>query len=203
MSVNNLAYNYGYAYPQSHVGHYDRNCCNPCGQPVRYGPCQPVCQPINPCPTVSYITTIPTGTTIASGAAAPTGTVTPIIGYSPTPSTNLGNITLNATNGQFTIPISGRYIISAFIGFVETATTIIGGTRQVYIYKVDGTTSSLTLLAEDSRNAVTTGNTYASIATTADLNAGDRIFIAATQNNTAAIAVTTTTDGRLAITRLC
>ena len=206
MSVNNSPYNYGCVYPQSY---YNRAYCNPCNNPCS-NPCQPIqcapipCQPvINQCPNVSYITSIPTGTVIPSGAAAPIGTVTPILGYSPVPSTSIGGITLNATNGQFTVPIVGRYIITAFIGFVETPTTIIGGTRQLYIYKVDGTTGALTLLAEDSRNAVTTGNTYISIATTADLNAGDRIFVAATQNNTAAIPVTTTTDGRFTITRLC
>lgn len=205
MSSCNFPFNYGYYYPQNY---YNKNCNSPCQpaacQPASCLPYQP-CQPCNPCPTISYITTIPTANTIPNGPAAPAGTVTPIIGYSPIPSTNIGNIVLNGTNGQFTVPICGRYIITAMIGFVETSITIVGGTRQLYIYKVDGTTGSLTLLAEDSRNAVITGNTYVSIATTADLNPGDRIFLAATQNNTGTgtPSVTTTTDGRFTISRLC
>lgn len=197
MSSNNYPYNYGY-FPC-----YSKNSCyNPC-QPIQCTPVVYSQPPTNHCPAVSFITNITTGTVVPAGAGAPTGTITPILGYSVTPSTNVGGIIVNAINGQFTVPQSGRYVITAFIGFIETTTSIVGGTRQVYIYKVDGTTNALTLLAEDSRNAVTTGNTYVSIATTADLNSNDRIFVAATQNNTAAISVTTTTDGRFTLTRLC
>jgi hypothetical protein len=211
MSCNNFPFNYYYNRNQCHNPCQQSQCHNPCQQQLQQLQCHDPCRqqiqcpnPCNPCPAVSYITTIPTPTpNIPSGLPAPTGTVTPIIGFSPTPSTNIGGITLNGTNGQFTIPVTGRYVITAFVGFVETPTTVAGGTRQLYIYKVDGTTGALTLLAEDSRNAVITGNTYISIATTADLNPGDRVFIAATQSNTAGTPINTTTDGRFTITRLC
>ena len=85
------------------------------------------------------------------------------------------SIILNIATGQFTVPIAGRYLITAFIGFADSGTAAAGsGTRQFYIYKIDATTSVVTLLAEDSRNAVVTGNTYISITTVTDANANDR-----------------------------
>lgn len=111
-------------------------------------------------------------------------------------------IILNTATGQFIVPSVGRYLITGFIGFAEAGTGGAGvGTRQFYIYKIDGTTGTITLLAEDSRNAVTSGNTYISLSTVADLNANDRIYFAVGQNSL--VALSTTIDGRFTINRLC
>lgn len=110
-------------------------------------------------------------------------------------------ITLNTVTGQFTIPTNGYYLITAFVGFADAGTAGQGvGTRQLYIYKIDGTTNTVTLLAEDSRNAVTSGNTYISIATVAEFSPNDRLYFAVGQNSL--VALSTTTDGRFTITRI-
>lgn len=118
------------------------------------------------------------------------------------PIININNtIMLNTTNGQFMVPITGRYLITGFIGFIETVSSSGVGTRQFYIYKVDATTTAITLLSEDSRNAVVNGNTYISITTIADLNVNDKIYFAASQNSL--VDLSTTTNSRFAINRLC
>jgi len=141
-------------------------------------------------------TPIPVGST-----TIPAGTVTVITGFTGTPTTNIGGITVNAGTGQFTVPIAGRYTISAFVTF--DAPTGFGsvGTREVYIYKIDATTSIISLFASDSRNAVATGQTSVTVSTIADLKAGDRIFFAAAQNS--GTTITTTTNNRFVISRTC
>ncbi len=193
MSVYNFPFNCGYNYPQN-------TCCN--------NSCGPI---VEPCPTVSYITGIANATQIPANTSSQNN-ITTIIGYS-IPTTNIGGIVISPNNGQFTIPINGRYIITIFIGFVEsimangTPVSTSPATRQVYVYKISNSISAPTLLMEDSKNATysvsSAVNTYISIATTADLTAGDRIFVAASQTNVNNITISTTTDGRFTITRLC
>lgn len=181
------------------------NVCNPCNN--NCNPCNNVC---NPCPNVTFITNPATATTITSNPVGtaptpipagstviPAGTVVPITGFSGTPIVNCGGITVNSGTGQFTIPISGRYIISGSVIFSPNAT----GTREVYIYRVSGTSGIISLLASDSRNATAVGTTNVTVTTTADLLAGDRIFFAATQNSGSSI--TAQIDSRYSITRVC
>ena len=197
MSACNIPFNHGYNYSQNTC--YKNVCNNSCG-PI-----------MEPCPTVSYITGIANATQIPANTSLQNN-ITTIIGYS-IPTTNMGGIVISPNNGQFTIPINGRYIITVFIGFVESImangnpVSTSPATRQIYIYKISNSISAPTLLTEDSKNATysvsSVVNTYISIATTADLTAGDRIFVAASQTNVNNITIPTTTDGRFTITRLC
>jgi len=82
------------------------------------------------------------------------------------------------------------------VAFAANAT----GTRELYIYKVDGSTGVISLIASDSRNAATIGTTNITLTTVADLKANDRIFIAASQSSGAPL---NTTEARIAIVRLC
>ncbi|AZL89950.1 hypothetical protein QKC54_gp0214 [Megavirus baoshan] len=187
--------------------------CQPICQPV----CQPACLPA-PCPVpcppapivVEYSTTAPTATTIPSGTVGvaptpipagstviPAGTVTVISGYSAVPTKNVGGITLNTTTNQFTLPLAGRYLISSYIGISANSV----GTRESYIYRVNGTTGVISLITSDSRNATAVGPTYITLTTEDRFNAGDRIFFAVTQNSGSVL--TTTADNRFTITRLC
>ncbi len=186
--------------------------CNPCPSPCNpCNPCNPCppCNPCSPCATIAYITnaqtqtTIPTGTVgvaptpIPAGSTViPAGTVTPLTGFTGNPSTNCGGITVNPSNGQFTIPCAGRYTLSIFVGFSANAV----GTREVYIYRIDASTGVISLLVSDSRNATSVGPTNVTISTSVDLNANDRIFFAVTQNSGSTL---TTTETRAAIVRLC
>lgn len=214
--------------------------CNPCPQPCN--PCQPVynyCQPCPapcpaPCPTpcpapcppcpprcpdITYVTgpsttgiVIPTGgTPIPVGSTiVPAGSVTVITTFAAAPTTNVGGIAVN--NGQFIIPIAGRYDISGTVCLDVPANSVIpaGSTFTLYIYKVDVTTGVITLLAANTAPFTGAGTTPTVIttscsnaATTADLAAGDRVFFAVTQNTGLATVTTSTTAGRFAITRLC
>ena len=184
-------------------------CYNPCQtqcQTPCYNPCPPACPPPCPpiCPTVTYVaspatvTTVPSGgTPIPIGATTITG-VTPITGFTGTPTTNIGGITVNPATGQFTIPIAGRYLLSAFVAFAPNS---FGGTRDVYIYKIDGSTGVITLLAANTTPGNTSITSYNTVTTFDNLQVGDRIFFAATQNSGA--PVTVTTESRFGITRLC
>lgn len=169
-------------------------CANPCVTPC-VAPCPPI-EPCPPCPTVAFIATTPVGTSIPTGSSVSlSGTPTPITSLSP--NTNIGNIGINTVNGQLTVPIAGRYIITSYIDFPANAT----GTRESYIYSVSGVNNILTLLAYDSRNATSVGSTNISISTTANLNAFDRIYFAATQSS--GTTLTTLTDSRFTIVRVC
>ncbi|XWV25515.1 hypothetical protein QJ856_gp0242 [Tupanvirus deep ocean] len=235
-----------YGYPGTYCGtsYYNKTCCNPCKPQCvckpKCNPCQYVCQPqcpqpcvvtcpqpcipnpppcpqpCPPCPTVAYVTNIPTATTVVSGGAAipvgtviapgtttvPAGTVTVINGFTGAATTNVGGITAN--NGFFTIPIAGRYVISANTCFAAVATVLATDVRELYIYRVDALSGVVTLLAVDSRTPIAGQPTCINLATVADLNVGDRVFVAARQiNGGTGAAVDTTTTGRLAITRVC
>jgi hypothetical protein len=142
-------------------------------------------------------TTIPAGTT-----TVPAGTVTVITGYTGTPTTNIGGITQN--NGFFTVPVNGRYVISANVCFSSVTTVTSTDSRVLYIYRVDAITGLVTLLAVDSRTPIAGSPTCINLATDADLAAGDRIFVAATQTNATGASVDTVAGtGRIAITRVC
>jgi hypothetical protein len=194
--------------------------CNPC-YTTCYTACQPACTQVCPapcpapqCPPVSYITNaatptnipsggtvIPVGTTIGTGiTTVPAGTVTVINGYTGAPSTNSGGVIAN--NGFFTIPVAGRYQVSADVCFDTVATTLASDLREVTIYKVDNATGLVTLQAIDSRVPIATVPTCVNIATTVDFAANDRVFIAARQTNgAAAIIPTVALVGRVSITR--
>lgn len=186
------------------------NSCNPC-QTVG-NPCQTVC---NPCPNVTFIATAPTATTITPSPVLPAplpqippnttnpavAGVIPLTGFTAI-STNCGGISFNTSNGQFTVPIAGRYDISGMVGFVES-TNPPTGLRSFSIYRIDASTGIISLLASDTRAPVANGNTYISLSTVADLRAGDRIFFTASQNQTSQANLLTTTDTRVAITRIC
>jgi hypothetical protein len=164
---------------------YYRNdrCQTPQCNNLCYNYCQPACPPsATPCPvlydiTGSSSTTIPSGTVGVApplippaSTSIPIGsTLTPIIGFTATPTVNIGGISYNNTNGQFTMPITANYLISAYIGITANAI----GTREVYIYKVDGNTGVISLVVSDSRNATATGVTYVTLTTNVYLNVGD------------------------------
>ncbi|AGC01714.1 hypothetical protein H012_gp751 [Acanthamoeba polyphaga moumouvirus] len=175
--------------------------------------CPPVCPPTPPIPpppiVVEYATTTPSGTPIPTSPVGvpptpipvgstviPAGTVTVISGYSPTPTRNVGGITLNTTTNQFTIPLAGRYLITSFIGITANPT----GVRESYIYRVSGTTGVISLIASDSRNATDVGATFINLTTEDYFQAGDRIFFAVAQNSGAVLS--TTSNSRFTITRL-
>jgi hypothetical protein len=192
-----------------------QSCVVACPSPYVVA-CPPACPPTVTCPTVSYITNIATATPVFSGGTSipvgtiipagtttvPAGTVTVINGYTGSPSSNVGGILAN--NGFFTIPISGRYVISANICFASVASVVSTDIRELYIYKVDALTNVVSQIAVDSRTPIAGSQTCINVATVADLLAGDRIFIAARQTNTAGVTIdTVATTGRLAITRVC
>lgn len=196
------------------------NCCNPCstGSYIAYNQCTPttnygvtcnpcnVNNPCNPCPNVTYIANpatatvalattptvvnpIPIGSTIITG-------VTPITGFTGTPTSNCGGITVTPSTGQFTIPIAGRYLLSANVIFNANA---IAGSDQVYIYRIDATTGVISLLSSGSQISTINIPNRISVSTFADLNPGDRIFFAVTSSN----GSTVDTSSRFGITRLC
>lgn len=177
--------------------------CNPC---VTIPPTttQPIACPPHP---ITYITTvilavaIPTdGIPIPPGSTTiPANTVTVITGYNPIPTTNVGGIILDSTNGQFAVPASGRYFVSGTLSFSTNGAT---GTITFYIYRQDGTTNIINLLAANTIPASANISTYNTVTTSAELNTGDRIFFAVTQNTGAPIS-TTTINNRFVITRVC
>lgn len=196
----------------------NNNCCNPC-TPV-CNPCTPVCNPcpipiVNPCPPVALImepgavtavpsggNAIPLGTVIPpSSTAVPAGTVTVITGLTAPPITNIGGITQN--NGFFTIPLSGRYIVSATATFATPASVAAGDYRQLFIYRTAAGTGAVSLLATVSSVPVTAAPTSLNAATSADLNIGDRIFFAAIQTSADLSAINVNLSSRYAITRTC
>jgi len=189
--------------------------CQPC-QPPCLVACPVPCPPAPACPAVSFVSGIATGTPIVAGGTpipvgtiiapgtttVPAGTVTVINGFTGSPTTNVGGVIAN--NGFFTAPIAGRYVIAANVCFASVATVTATDIRELYIYRVDALTGIVTQLAVDSRTPVAGSPTCVNIATVADLNAGDPIFIAARQTNaTSTIIDTVSTVGRLAITRVC
>ena len=211
---------------------YNRNCCYSTCNNLSYNPCntqcanicqpqlcQPLCQPIcPPCPTVVFIsntatvTSIPSGgTLIAPGTTIPAGSttvpansVTVIAGFTGTPTTNTGGV-INS-NGFFLIPISGRYVITGNVCFSVPATVAPGDFRELILYRVDATTGLVTQLAIDSRVPLSNLPTCINLSTNADLNAGDRVFLAARQVtvvNGLPVAINANADGRIAITRVC
>ncbi len=205
---------------------YCKTNCNPCStvvcQPQYTQQCVVACPPVCPtpcppvCPNVTFIsgiatattipaggTFIPVGTTIAAGTTTvPAGTVTVITGYTGTPTTNIGGITQN--NGFFTVPVAGRYVLAANVCFASVTTTTATDSRVLYLYRVAADTGLVTLLAVDSRSPITGSPTCINLATDADLNAGDRIFVAATQTNATGVTVDTVAGtGRIALTRIC
>lgn len=208
---NMSCYNNSYYGCNPYYSRYYNSYCQPqnCCQPFSYYP--PPCPTPPVCTQVAYIIGAPTPTTIPSNTVGtaptlipvgsttiPAGTVNPIIGYTAVPTTNIGGVTVNTTNGQFTIPAAGRYIITGYFGFSSNAV----GSRELYVYKIDGTTGVISLLALDSRNAVTTTGepTNITITTAWSFNASDRVFFAATQNSGSSL--TTTTDSQVSIVRI-
>lgn len=115
------------------------------------------------------------------------------------PINNSNIITLS--NGQFTIPISGQYLITTYIGFDDSTTD--NGTRQLYIYKINESSGVTTLVSSNNRNATTGYNTYISIATVVDITANDKIYFAISQVNSTTTTLSTMPDARFEINRLC
>lgn len=207
-------------YPNSYYSYYAYPCATAC-QPSQCNSCPVPCTPCNscdrsvcnlnnscavptPCPAVSYITTITSNTTVptstASAALPQYPSNTTILAYN-TPTTNVGCIVLNGTTGRFTVPIAGRYSISAFIGFLETATTPVVGQRLVDLVRVDASTNTASVIVSDSRNATSYGPTYTTLSTIVDLRANDSILVSVAQNSGS--VVTLATNSRLAISRIC
>lgn len=204
---------YTYGQGQCNPCSYYRNdckpqCCIPQCNNLCYSYCQPpACPPVcGPC-SVAYDTVSTTSTAIPTtanpviippGNTSYVGLVTPITGFTGTPITNIGGVTYNNTTGQFTIPSAGYYSISTNVGFSANSTT---GTRELYIYKVDGVSGAITLLASDSRNAASVGATYITLTTTAYFNTGDRVFVGANQSS--GISLPTVSNNRFTLIKIC
>ena len=180
------------------------------------------------CPTVSVITTatapfaVPT-TPIGKApipipenatSIPPGSTIIRITGATllTRPEINSGGIKYNKNNGQFTVPLTGRYIITAFLSFaglIANAMGVgilsIGDIRDVYIYRVHSATGIISLLAADSRDTVSHGPLRVTVTVTTNLNAGDHIFFAVSQNTGATINIFSTSDpaNLFSITRIC
>jgi hypothetical protein len=147
-------------------------------------------------------TSIPAGTVIAPGTTTvPTNTVTVINGYTGPTITNVGGIIL--FNGFFNIPENARFFINTTICFAAPTTTAATDFRELYIYQVAAVTGLVTTLADDSRVPIAGSPTCINISAAAQLNAGDRIFVAARQSTSNASSVNTIADmGRFAIMRI-
>lgn len=207
--------------PTIYNARYNQGCSPNGGGICGRSPCnKSICNPFPcdpPCPNITLITTaidrflVPTTapgtapTPIPIGATSiPAGsTIIPITGsilFSP--EVNSGGITYNPANGQFTLPIGGRYIVSLTLSF---ASLDVIGIRDTYIYKVDAVTRVISLLAGDSRNAAEVGVTRVTLTTVASFNPGDSIFFAVAQNSGESIFIFPLGDpaNRFAITRLC
>lgn len=192
------------------------NCCYYPTVSYNYENCIPTPTPINNCPVVSYETYIASSTSIVSGGTSipvgtiilptsttvPVNTVTVINGYTGAPTVNIGGVLPN--NGFFTVPITGRYVITANICFSSVTTTTTSDVREVYIYKSAANTGLVTLLAVDSRNPISGSSTCINVATEADLAISDRIFVAVRQTNANSSVINTDPGtGRFTITRIC
>ena len=93
---------------------------------------------------------------------------------------SVGCITYNATNGEFTIPKTGIYSISVYVTWELTPTNT---PRELFIYRVPCGTSTINVLAADTRNVVASLSTSITLTTNALLCKGDRIFIGAWQES--------------------
>lgn len=181
-------------------------CCNPCNPPTT--------PPPNPCPTIFYSAStgvpisvpsggmdIPPGTIIPTGSTVvPAGTVTLINVYNNLISLQ-GNIIVS--NGFFTVPCRGQYLITATASFDPAVANITSDYRNLYIYKVNNTNGLVTLVAETSAAVVTSTPTIVNLSFIADLSAHDRIFIAVRQTNGGTVPINLNGNSRVAIKRLC
>lgn len=86
----------------------------------------------------------------------------------------------SVNTGRLTAPVAGRYAIVAHVTFDTNAT----GNRQVLV-EVNGAT----LIAADSRNAVSGSATHIAVATEYELAAGDYVQVYAFQNSGGALNV--------------
>lgn len=202
-------------YPNTYNAQY--TYCSPCAPGVQFPP--PPCP--TPCPAVSFITsaTIPISIATTPIGTAPTpvpvgsttipvgSTIIPITGTNlvSAPEVNTGGITYTPSSGQFTVPLTGRYVVSSAFSFGETPVGFGPGQRYSYIYKVDAVTNIISEIAEDSRNAASVGTTAITVTAVLNLNAGDRVFFAAAQNTGVPLNIVPLSNpaNRFSITRLC
>lgn len=205
---------------------FPSSCCSNPSYPNYCPPisCNNICPPIIPPPTIpiqtltpTYIISAVTATNIPSGGVPipansiiiPPNTVTIIGGFTGVPSTSIGNcVTFSALNSQFTVNSAGTYLISGSIAFLPQALPITPPStniRAFYIYKIDGVSGIISLVAADSRE-VYNGISLIQITLTTHvyLNANDKIFFASTQNSGVTIATSVTSDinNRYTITKL-
>lgn len=158
---------------------------------------------------VSYVTTLIRILTVPSSTVGvapvdippnstivPPGTVTVINSFSTTPINNNGGIIPNYLTGFFTIPVSGRYNIAAYLSFSANP----NGIRNAFIYRQSAANSTINVMAKDSRNAVSVGTTNIAIGTNIDFNAGDKVFFAVSQNSGSTLNINI--DGRLTLVRI-
>ena len=102
----------------------------------------------------------------------------------------IGNITYNAVNGEFSVPKSGFYALSAFI----TWDTNGFGSREISFYKVSGL-STASILAADTRLANTALPTSTTLSTEVWLTACDRIFLSVWQNSESILPISSLGSG--------
>ena len=160
------------------------------------------------------ITTAPIPIPVGATSIPANSTIVPISGAAlmTRPEVSSGGIRYTPRTGQFTIPVSGTYLISAYVSFPATIGTLPGSgilsindIRAVYIYRVHSATGRIVLLAADTRNSPPIGPTRVTVTITTNLTVGDHIFFAVAQNTGAIINIFTVTDpaNRFAITRIC
>lgn len=168
------------------------------------------------CQKVTYINSIDTSTAIVSGGVPipigtviiygtttiPSNTVTVITGYTGIPTNNSDFITVN--KGFFSFKEKGRYLIETFNCFGTASTVASTDYRAMYIYRVNYITGLITLLAVDSRTPILNLPTCINLFTDINLDAGDQIFVAATQLTSTGETISTIAKiGRIAITKIC
>lgn len=168
--------------------------------------------PTNNFNSITWVTDIALPTIVPSGGSPiplteiipptstsiPPNSVTIISGFCGSP-TKLGAITLS--NGFFTLPLSGPYMISGNVTFVQVSSTSTSDLREIYLYYVEHKTGMITLLAVSNVRPVAGSQTSLSVATTAYLNERGRIFMAVRQTNVLGQTLSTVPGaGRFSVT---
>lgn len=201
---------YDSCYKKKNYKTYDP-CSSVCYQPVYLYPsssastsCCPTspypCAPTSPYPCAPTSTAIEYVTGAAASQAIATGVLTTLTGFSNAPIVNFGNITYNSVTGQYTVPVTGRYLLSAFVTFLPTLPV---GTTTLFLYRIDATNVPTVIAAQTAPNSIT--GTRITLTTYANLNAGDRLYLAAIQDSGAPATVFPLTDptSRFSILRIC
>lgn len=174
--------------------------CNQRAQPSNVSPLDSICNPLtltsnqyhravvwsnsifNPTSVPSGGTAIPAGNFVSFDSnILPNGTVTLISGFCGFPNVNIGGIVL--TNGFFTVPLTGNYIIFGNITFQSVSGVTQSDLREISLYKIDFSTKEILPIVTNSKIPVSGSNTSLNIVGMDNLKGRDRVFMAVRQKN--------------------